>query len=447
MIRPTSKETAARTALVVIGDFLLSWGALATAVHVRRSVPLFFVRDLLPPWKLVLDGGSVLLYAGSFVLALGLSGFYRRPVVLRERPMILVALAVQLAMITTGGVLIEMPVPRTILAGVLGLELIAFPAWRSFLRRALPVRPRETILVGQPTQVRRVINALAAVPDGRIDVVGWIGPHHPPKDDPLACPYLGPLEDPGVLRRLRETSEVVLVDPDVSPSQRLEMLTIRGARGYLLVASHADALLTSTRPGWVGDQPVFEVAIRCGYGYRAVIKRLVDTVLASLLIVVATPLAIVVAVSIRLNDSGPILIRQIRMGKGCIPFAMWKFRSMPVESRVDEGITRTGAFLRRYRLDEIPQLLNVIAGQMSLVGPRPERPEIIEQILREIPEFQLRCLVRPGLAGLAQVSGEYDSPPDVKLRYDLMYMCGWSLLLDLRLLLASVSASLSGSGR
>ena len=103
--------------------------------------------------------------------------------------------------------------------------------------------------------------------------------------------------------------------------------------------------------------------------------------------------------------------------------------------------------LRRYHLDELPQLINVLCGEMSLVGPRPERPEIAARILRDLPDFDLRSLVRPGIAGLAQVSGEYDSRPEVKLRYDLMYMCGWSVWLDLRLLLRAVSSSLAGTGR
>ena len=120
---------------------------------------------------------------------------------------------------------------------------------------------------------------------------------------------------------------------------------------------------------------------------------------------------------------------------------MWKLRSMR-----DGKATRVGSLMRRYHIDELPQLLNVITGDMSLVGPRPERPDIADTIQRDVPDFDLRCLVRPGIAGLAQVSSEYDTHPDVKLRYDLMYMCDWSLMLDFRLLLRSVSTSLSGSG-
>ena len=142
-----------------------------------------------------------------------------------------------------------------------------------------------------------------------------------------------------------------------------------------------------------------------------------------------------------LGARGPILHRQMRLGLGGIPFAMWKFRSMH-----NDRVTRAGSVLRRYRVDELPQLLNVIAGDMSLVGPRPERPEIAERILEDVPDFDLRCMLRPGMAGLAQILVEHDSRPAVKLRYDLTYMCSWSLWLDVRLLFRSIAAALSGSG-
>jgi len=159
------------------------------------------------------------------------------------------------------------------------------------------------------------------------------------------------------------------------------------------------------------------------------------------LVVVTMPIWLVAILAIWIEDRGPVFIRQLRVGLGGIPFPMWKFRSMR-----DGKVTRVGSLLRSYHIDELAQLLNVISGDMSLVGPRPERPDIADDIQRELPDFDLRCLVRPGIAGLAQVSADYDSDPEVKLRYDLMYMCDWSLMLDLRLLLHSVSTSLSGSG-
>jgi lipopolysaccharide/colanic/teichoic acid biosynthesis glycosyltransferase len=447
VIRPSSKEHFARGVLLVSGDFLIAWGALAAVIFIRRNVPLWFTRSLLPPENQPLDLIAVVLFAGSFIAALALSGFYRRRVMPRERPLIATALVLQAAMVAVGGALVERPLARTVLLGVLLLEAIALPAWRTLVRLALPIRPRDTILVGDAAHVRSALAALAATDDVRIRVTGWAGPADESFD--TGIPYAGSPGDPAVQERLREVEEVIFVHPEASPASRLELLRIRGPRGYLLLASHADALLTSTMLGWVGDQPLIEISVGCGYGVRAVVKRVTDVALGSALAVLAAPIMAIAALAIRLDDGGPVLIRQRRVGRGGVPFAMWKFRSMTVPHGGDGdgiGVTRVGGLLRRYRIDELPQLLNVLAGDMSLVGPRPERPEIVARIVADLPEFELRNLVRPGIAGLAQVSAKYDSPPAVKLRYDLSYMCDWSLRLDLRLLLSSVSASLAGSG-
>jgi lipopolysaccharide/colanic/teichoic acid biosynthesis glycosyltransferase len=447
MIRPSSKEHFARGVLLVSGDFLIAWGALAAVIFIRREVPLWFTRSLLPPENQPLDLTAVVLFAGSFIAALALSGFYRRRVMPRERPLIATALVLQAAMVAVGGALVERPLARTVLLGVLLLEAIALPAWRTLVRLALPIRPRDTILVGDASHARSALAALATTDDVRIRVTGWVGP--PEESFDAGVPYAGSPGDPAVQERLREVEEVIFVHPEASPASRLELLRIRGPRGYLLLASHADALLTSTMLGWVGDQPLIEISIGCGYGVRAVVKRVTDVALGSALAILAAPIMVFAALAIRLDDGGPVLIRQRRVGRGGVPFAMWKFRSMTAPRAGDEdgiGVTRVGGLLRRYRIDELPQLLNVLAGDMSLVGPRPERPEIVARIVADLPEFELRNLVRPGIAGLAQVSAKYDSPPAVKLRYDLSYMCDWSLRLDLRLLLSSVSASLAGSG-
>jgi lipopolysaccharide/colanic/teichoic acid biosynthesis glycosyltransferase len=329
--------------------------------------------------------------------------------------------------VSFGGMALERPLPRTILIGVPLLEALFLSIWRFILARAVPIRPRNTVIVGNPVDVAAATDMLAHGRDRRIRV--------------LASVDLDGLHEPGVRNALRDVEEVICVSADTSPRIRLELLRIRGPRGYLLLASHADSLLASTVLGWIGDQPLVEIAVGCGYGISAAIKRAIDITLGSFAAVITTPIWLAVALAIWFEDRGPVLIRQMRVGLESVPFAMWKFRSMR------DGVpTDVGAWLRRYRLDELPQLLNVIGGDMSLVGPRPERPEIVEQILVEVPDFDLRSLVRPGIAGLAQVAAEYDTRPEVKLRYDLTYMCGWSLWLDVRLLLRSVSTSLSGSG-
>ena len=438
MIRPSSKEAALRVGIASTGDFLLAWGALAAVVYIRRSVPLNFTRSLLPPENLVLTPAMVVLFAGSFVAALGLSGYYRQRISPRARTTLVAPLVIQLAIVTLGGTVLAQPLPRTVAFGVPLLELIALPVWRALLRRAWPVRGRDTILAGSDEDVGAALASLGDKGDARVRIVGCISPRQ--------------FENEQVRAVLREAEEVIYVSHDGDPRTRLELLRIRGPRGYLLLASHVDALLTSSVFGWIGDQPLVEIAVACGYGVNAAIKRTLDIVISALLVVASAPVWLLVALAIWIDDRGPVLIRQERVGRGNVPFAMWKFRSMRLGEETDdsaserERVTRAGSLLRRYRIDELPQLLNVLTGDMSLVGPRPERPQLVARILRDVPDFDLRCLVRPGIAGLAQVSAEYETSPEVKLRYDLTYMCDWSLWLDLRLLLRSVSTSLSGSG-
>ncbi len=424
MIRPGSRERWFRTAMLLAGDFAIAWLALAVAVYARRTIPLPFTRALLPAEKLPVDVTSVMLFGGSLIAALALSGFYRTRVLARAKPIIVVALVLQFALIAIGSTLFEQPLPRSILIAVPLVEALLFPLWRLVQQRLWPVRPRDTLLVGEPWEVSAALDVIRRAADERIRVIGY-----------------GSLDDPNVRDVAREIEEVICVSADDQLRRRLELLRIRGPRGYMLLASPADALLVSSVLGWMGDEPLIEVRIGCGFGVRAIIKRALDIVASALLIIVSSPLWLAIAIASWLDDGRPVLLRQPRLGLGGLPFEMWKFRSMR-----DGSPTRVGLLLRRYRLDELPQLVNVLTGDMSLVGPRPEQPQIAEKIMEEVPDFDLRCLVRPGIAGLAQILAEYDSRPAVKLRYDLTYMCSWSLWLDVRLLFSSVAAALSGSG-
>lgn len=434
MIRPRSKEAAFRVVLAAAGDVAIASGALTAAVWLRRTVPLQFTKSLLPPANFPLDLESFVLLAATLVAALGLSGFYRQRLTPRGRPRLLVAIVMRIVLLTTAATFLARPVPRTILIAVAAIESLLIPLWRLLLQASLRIRPRQAILFGNPAEVAGALSALDLTDDPRLRVIGWAGQ----EQADLTVPYLGPLADPETRARLRDVEEVICAG---SARERLDLLRIRGPRGFLLLASHADALLASSTLGWIGDQPLVQVAVGCGIGFQAVMKRTLDLVIGTALVAVTAPLWLIAALAIWIEDGRPIFIRQLRVGLGGIPFAMWKLRSMR-----DGEVTRVGSLLRRYHIDELAQLLNVLSGDMSLVGPRPERPDIATDIQRELPDFDLRCLVRPGIAGLAQVSAEYDSDPEVKLRYDLMYMCDWSLMLDLRLLLHSVSTSLSGSG-
>ncbi len=181
---------------------------------------------------------------------------------------------------------------------------------------------------------------------------------------------------------------------------------------------------------------------------QRVIKRLIDIVCSVLLLIIASPIMLVTAVAIKLYDGGPILYKQIRCTQDERLFSIMKFRSMRVDAerdgvarlaqKNDSRITPVGNFIRKVRIDELPQLFNILKGDMSFIGPRPERPEIIAQYVEIMPEFAYRMKVKAGLAGYAQVYGKYNTTPYDKLKLDLTYIENYSLWLDLKLMLLTL---------
>ena len=183
-------------------------------------------------------------------------------------------------------------------------------------------------------------------------------------------------------------------------------------------------------------------------------KRLFDCGLAGAGLLTALPLWGIIALAIKLEDCGSVFYRQARVGAGGRRFTVLKLRSMIRDaekktgavwaSEYDTRITRVGRVLRATALDELPQLWNILKGEMSFVGPRPERPELVTGFREKIADYDQRFAVRPGLTGLAQIYGKYDSHPRDKLRYDLLYIRRQSLWLDVKLILLSGWITLRG---
>lgn len=176
-------------------------------------------------------------------------------------------------------------------------------------------------------------------------------------------------------------------------------------------------------------------------------KRAFDLVFSVVLLVVLSPVMLLSAAAIWIEDGGPVLFHQKRLTIGGREFEVLKFRSMVVDAEKngpqlaredDDRITKVGRILRKYRLDELPQLINILCGDMSVVGPRPERPELARQYEEDMPEFEFRLQVKAGLTGYAQVTGLYDTQPHDKLKMDLMYIENYSMFLDLRILLMTL---------
>lgn len=189
------------------------------------------------------------------------------------------------------------------------------------------------------------------------------------------------------------------------------------------------------------------------------LKRLMDIVLSLIMLIVTSPVTILAAIAIKLESEGPVFYKQERMGMNGKIFKIIKFRTMikdaekhtgPVWSKKDDPrITKVGRILRKIRLDEIPQAINILKGDMSFVGPRPERPYFVEKLSKEIPLYKRRLKVRPGLTGWAQVKHKYDETIDdvkIKLRYDLFYIENMSLRLDFKIILRTIFVVLFGKG-
>ena len=190
----------------------------------------------------------------------------------------------------------------------------------------------------------------------------------------------------------------------------------------------------------------------------ASVKRALDVMFSLGLLVFLAPLMIVTAVAIRIDSPGPIFYRQRRIGRGGAEFDVLKFRSMVRDAERqgaqyaavgDHRITRVGHFIRRLRIDEIPQAVNVLRGEMSFVGPRPERPEFVGELEKEIAHYQMRHLVKPGITGWAQVKYEYAASvagAREKLRYDLFYISRYTPLMDLAIVFLTIRVVLFGLG-
>jgi sugar transferase (PEP-CTERM system associated) len=222
---------------------------------------------------------------------------------------------------------------------------------------------------------------------------------------------------------------------------------------HLFETASGRLLIDTLRPSTL----IFSTGFRRGL-ISLVCKRFLDVVVSALGLVALTPLFFLIAALIRVDSPGPILFRQLRVGLRSQPFMIWKFRSMQQDAEKfgprwaqanDPRISRVGWWLRKTRLDELPQLVNVLRGEMSLVGPRPERPEFVKSLRSTIPYYDIRHTVRPGITGWAQVRFRYGASAEdahTKLQYDLFYVKRFSLALDFQILLETIHVVMFGKG-
>ncbi|MFB3788499.1 MAG: sugar transferase [bacterium] len=271
-------------------------------------------------------------------------------------------------------------------------------------------------------------------------------------------PILGKMSDLPDLARKLAIDEIIVTSQGANRQELLNILSTcqsTGCKVHLMPELY-EVIIGQVNIGQVAGIPLITVHPEASNDFGAYGKRIFDLVFGTLFLLLLLPVFGLIAVVIKLSSPGPVLYRQERVGRDGKWFTIHKFRTMYVNAEMETGpvlswdkdprVTPVGRFLRHWRLDETPQLFNVLGGDMSLVGPRPERPEFVEIYKREIQAYRLREAVRPGMTGLAQIHGFYNSPVEHKLRYDLAYINSMSLLLDLKILFNTLWVVLSEYG-
>jgi len=243
---------------------------------------------------------------------------------------------------------------------------------------------------------------------------------------------------------IEDYEAVVICDIDKNLQKQLISHCYANEKRTYLLPDITDIIISSSYEIQISDTPVLMSRNRGLTIEQELIKRIMDIIISSIGLIITSPIMLICAVAIKLDDGGPIFFCQNRVTKNGKIFNILKFRSMIVDAdkegakkavNDDDRITRVGRIIRACRIDELPQLINILKGDMSVVGPRPERIENVYEYSRKFPEFELRHRVKAGLTGFAQLYGKYNTSPEDKLNMDLFYIETYSVMLDIKLLI------------
>ncbi len=422
-------------------------------------------------------------YCLAFLFAALVFGLYERRTLLERSRILLrctlaLGLGVTLALAFLGLVLYESVSRWLALLMAAGYMLVAVPL-RLYAHAAITSRPVRVLCVGAGESVRRLVHTLRHLHHRHYEIVGRVEPVEGVRrlvagtagcavvpqfrsreelEFDAACPRLGPVSALRSLLRQHGVDDVIVgAELTHHPQSGAVVSTcLEEQRRVTDPATFVEKLLgevpaDSVATGWFLSADLQQRASYDGA------KRVLDVVVSLVGLLVTLPIWPLIALAVRLTSPGPVVFRQVRVGQHGRLFTIYKFRTMRADAEKDgaqwarandQRVTRVGRFLRRSRLDELPQLLNILRGDMSLVGPRPERPEFVRELERMIPHYRLRHVVKPGLTGWAQIHYGYGSSvadAHRKLCFDLYYLKHRSIDLDLSILIRTVGTFVLGA--
>ena len=446
-------------AIALAGDLAVAALCLYGAFLLRTRVALPGTEGLLPAERVHYTFVNVAIVMAAQAFFLSLFGLYRARERFREplARVLVPALFFELLALSAVYFLAFAQTylfPRSVLVLYILLDALALGLWRMLLDRIFPQGRRRAVIVGSGPAALLIAEAIRRHPWTGVEVVGVVGSGASPVAD---LPLLGPVERLTEIAEEVRADEVIVTPEESSWKDELSERVPRRWRADLLVwPSPFETMIGRLRFRIVGDLPLLEAKMRPLEGVGGGLKRIFDVAVSAAALVVALPILLVAAIAVASTSRGGVFYRQERVGRDGRTFQLWKLRTMRRQAEEETGavlsspgdprVTAVGRWLRALRVDEIPQLWNVIAGDMSLVGPRPERPEFTSRFAETVAGYRLRLSARPGVTGLAQVSGDYSTEPEIKLRYDLAYLNNWSLGLDLSILLRTLPVILTRRG-
>jgi sugar transferase (PEP-CTERM system associated) len=444
-----------RTVVLLVGEALLVWSAFLVATLWKHPEDSYVLLNYEYGYlKIVVATAAVLVFSHLFDLyepaqwnAKG-ELYFRLLLV----PGILALMLAVLAYVF----------PRALISNnsvVLGLMLVtvALFSWRMAYAWMLqkPYLRERVYVLGIGERAQRLVTGLRTRSELGVEIVGWSGNLEGAQTrEAIATHLMELIQEHGVHRVIVAMSDRRGTLPVMEMLQlRLSGIKIEEATSWLEKIS-GKIEVDNLYPSWL----IFAEGFRFSAGFMLV-RRMIALMAAAVLLLVVLPLIPLVILAIKLDSAGAVLYRQRRVGLGGKVFYCYKFRTMRQDAEADSGatwatdddprITRVGKFLRTARLDEIPQLWCVVKGDMSFVGPRPERPEFTELLAKQIPFYTVRNAVRPGITGWAQIRYKYGNTLDdskQKLQYDLYYIKNMSLGLDLMIMFQTIQIVLLGRG-
>ncbi|MEW6608411.1 MAG: sugar transferase [bacterium] len=332
------------------------------------------------------------------------------------------------------------------------INTLSLTGWRVIAKEIH--RPiKRVLIVGTNDKATAVASEINRHPHSGYELIGFIGEKKVNKsanvlgdyDDLIKTVYEKDVDE--VIVTVEHTSNPKLWDTILNHENKIRFKTIPDV--YEAVISKIGSIQLEA-------VPLVELSLEPISGWNRTIKRLMDIFISVSALILFLPFLPIIIILIKLDSKGPIFYRQERVGKGEERYKIWKFRTMyvgaedktgPILATInDERITKFGRTLRFFRFDELPNLFNVLRGQMSLVGPRPERPEFVEIFKKTIPGYQLRFKVRPGITGLSQINAPYDIPAQIKALYDILYINNYTLFLDFKIMLRTLLVILRKQG-